>query len=117
LIAGRDFSVSAVGPWQRGDELIGAAVEIRSEKPIDVIDGAWPRIASQAVTGPGAPLPTFVQRLTVRNLTAMMVYVDLKANRVVAASPIPRGASEGRLETELPPGAELPLAPAGIEGD
>lgn len=117
LIAGSGFSVSAVGPWQRGDDLIGAAVEIRGVKPVDVIDGAWPRLSLQAVTGVDAPLPTFVQRLTVRNVVAIMVYVDLKANRVVSVSPIPRSASDGRLETDLPPGADLPLAPAGIEGE
>lgn len=120
LTGGKTFATTKTGPWVREDgSLAGAVVSLEFAGPVDVMDAEWRTLDAP---DPTAAQPAVrMQRLTVRNMQAMTVLVDLGSRQIVSESPAPQrapalGAPEpgaaGRLSVELPPGASIPAQPS-----
>jgi hypothetical protein len=120
LLSGRSFSTTKIGPWTREDgTLAGAVARLEFPEPVDVIDEEWTTLDAPEPNAAGPIIR--MQRLTVRNMQAMTVLVDLDSRQIVSEAPAPQrapalGAPEpsaaNRLSVELPPGASIPAKPS-----
>lgn len=120
LTNGKAFSTTKVGPWLRENgTLAGAVVRLEFAEPVEVVDAEW--VTLDAPEPPATEPAVRMQRLTVRNMQAMTVLVDLGSRQIVSESPAPQRApavgtpepsAAGRLSVELPPGVSIPAKPS-----
>lgn len=118
LVQGVAYSVSRVGPWTREDgSLAGAVVQLEFTQPIDIENAEWVTadFAETAKTSPSIRM----QPLTVRNMSAMTVLVDLGSQQIISETPAPPRTTRGEVKSaagpqsvELPPGVTIPLKPS-----